>query len=68
MRFNSQKWLVKILQTIKWGIQQNKQRFKCKDCGQLFTSSIISVSDSNKEVWFKNLIIGKDTFDKISLE
>ncbi|WP_418253684.1 transposase-like zinc-binding domain-containing protein [Flavobacterium columnare] len=29
----------KSLETIKWGIQQNKQRFKCKYCGQLFTSS-----------------------------
>ena len=27
-----------------------------------------SVSDSNKEIWFNNWIIGKDTFDKISLE
>ena len=27
-----------------------------------------SVSDSNKEIWFKNWIIGKDTFDKVSLE
>ncbi|WP_435528306.1 IS1/IS1595 family N-terminal zinc-binding domain-containing protein [Flavobacterium columnare] len=58
----------KSLETIKWGIQQNKQRFKCKYCGQLFTSSNKSVSDSNKEIWFKNWIIGKDTFNKISQE
>ncbi|EPE9818468.1 IS1/IS1595 family N-terminal zinc-binding domain-containing protein, partial [Flavobacterium psychrophilum] len=58
----------KSLQTIKWGIQQNKQRFKCKDCGQFFTAINKSVSDSNKEIWFKNWIIGKDTFEKISLE
>lgn len=50
------------------GIQQNRQRFKFKDCGQLFTASNKSVSDSNKEIWFKNWVIGKDTFDKISLE
>ncbi|AUX17603.1 hypothetical protein [Flavobacterium columnare] len=30
--------------------------------------AIISVSDSNKEIWFKNWIIGKDTFNKISQE
>lgn len=34
----------------------------------MFTSINKSVSDSNKEIWFKNWIIGKDTFDKISLE
>ncbi|MFC6877065.1 IS1/IS1595 family N-terminal zinc-binding domain-containing protein [Flavobacterium myungsuense] len=58
----------KSLQTIRWGIRESKQRFKCKDCGQLFTSSNKSVSDSNNEICFKNWIIGKDTFDKISLE
>ncbi|WP_424959246.1 MULTISPECIES: IS256 family transposase, variant Zn-binding type [Flavobacterium] len=58
----------KSLNTIKWGIRENKQRFKCNDCGQLFTSNNKSVSDSNKEIWFKNWIIGKDIFDKISLE
>ncbi|WP_264566331.1 hypothetical protein [Flavobacterium sp. N3904] len=58
----------KSLQTIKWGIKKNKQRFKCKNCDELFISSNKSVSDSNKEIWFKNWIIGKDTFDKISLE
>ena len=40
----------KSLQTIKWGIQQNKQRFKCKECGQLFTANNKSVSDLNKEI------------------
>ena len=24
--------------------------------------------DSNKEIWFRNWIIGKDTFDKVSFE
>jgi Zn ribbon nucleic-acid-binding protein len=58
----------KNLDTIKWGTQQNKQRFKCKICGQLFTTNNKSVSNSNKEIWFKNWVIGKDTFDKISLD
>ncbi|WP_425556447.1 IS1/IS1595 family N-terminal zinc-binding domain-containing protein, partial [Flavobacterium chungnamense] len=47
----------KSLQTIKCGIQPNKQRFKCNNCGQLFTSSNKPVSDSNKEIWFKNWIV-----------
>jgi len=34
----------------------------------LFTASNKSVSDSNKEIWFKKWVIGKDIFDKISLE
>ncbi len=54
--------------TIRWGTQQGKQRYKCKDCGQLFCSSHNGVSEANKIVWFKNWIVGKDTFDKISLE
>jgi transposase-like protein len=45
----------KSLQAIKLLIQQNKQTFKCKDCGQLFTSNNKSVSDSNKEIWFSEL-------------
>lgn len=56
------------MSTIRWGKQNNKQRFKCKECGQLFTNINTSVSDKNKEIWFKRWIIGKDTFDKISLE
>lgn len=56
------------MNTIGWGKQNNKQRFKCKECGQLFTNINKSVSDKNKEIWFKRWIIGKDTFDKISLE
>lgn len=54
--------------TIKMGNKINKQRFKCKNCCQLFTSKNRSVSDSNKEIWFMNWIIGKDTLDKIPLE
>ena len=58
----------KSLHTIKWLNRENKQRFKCKDCGQLFTANNKSVSDSIKKVWFKNWIIDKDTCDEISIE
>ena len=44
----------KSLPTIKRGIIEKKQRFKCKDCGQLFTENNKSVSDSNKEIWLRN--------------
>jgi hypothetical protein len=50
------------------GNTENKQRFKCKDYGQLFIANNKSVSDLNKDIWFKNWIIRKDIFDEISFE
>lgn len=30
---------IKSLDVIRWGKQSNKQRFKCKNCGLLFTDN-----------------------------
>ncbi len=43
---------VKVFKLLNGNIEWAKQRFKCNDCGQLFTSKNKSVSDSSKEIWF----------------
>lgn len=54
--------------TIKWGKQQNKQRFKCKNCGILFTASNKTVSQSNRFIWFEKWVIGRRTIDDLAIE
>jgi len=49
-------WACKSIDTIKWGKQQNKQRFKCKNCGILFTNENKSVSKSNRFFQASNFI------------
>jgi hypothetical protein len=58
-------WSCGSLDVIKWGTQNGKQRFKCKKCSQLFTYKNIGVSKKNREVWFREWIVGKQTFDQI---
>lgn len=54
------------MEVISWGKQNNKQRFKCKNCGIYFTAENKSVSFKNKEIWFKKWIIGRQTYEQIS--
>lgn len=61
-------WACKSIDTIKWGKQQNKQRFKCKNCGILFTNENKSVSKSNRFVWFEKWVIGRRTIKQLSNE
>lgn len=61
-------WACKSLITIKWGKQAGKQRYKCKNCGILFTGSNISVSKKNREHWFGQWIIGKQTFSQLVVQ
>ncbi len=58
-------WACGSLDVIKWGIQNNKQRYKCKNCEILFTSSNTGVSQKNRKVWFREWIIGKQTFAQL---
>jgi hypothetical protein len=55
-------WSCGNLNVIKWGKQQGKQRFRCKNCGIFFTATNIGVSRKNREVWFREWIVGKQTF------
>jgi len=54
------------LASIKWGKQQGKQRFKCKNCGVLFTANNNGVVEANRFVWFKEWVIGRQTIKRIS--
>jgi hypothetical protein len=61
-------WACGSLDTIKWGKQQNKQRFKCKNCDILFTSKNKSVSKLNRFIWFEKWVIGRRTIEQVALE
>jgi len=61
-------WACGSLDTIKWGKQQSKQRFKCKNCDILFTSQNKSVTKSNRFIWFQKWIIGRRTIDDLAKE
>ena len=61
-------WSCSSLEVIRWGKQKGKQRFKCKNCNLLFTRSNISVSRKNREVWFREWIVGKQTFKQLIIK
>lgn len=50
---------------IKWGVRKGKQRFKCKDCDAFNTWTNKGVSNSNRFVWFRQWIVGKQTFSQL---
>lgn len=56
------------LNVIKWGTQCGCQRFKCKDCGTSFTPKRPDVSLSNRFVWFRKWISGKQRIEDIARE
>lgn len=47
---------------MKWGFQSGKQRFKCKQCGQLFCWSNLSVRYQNRFVWFRKWILERQIY------
>ena len=55
-----------FLDVIKWGRQSGHQRFKCKNCGSLFTFRRKDVSQSNRFVWFEWWVMGKQTLEQIA--
>lgn len=61
-------WSCKSIDVIKWGTQNNKQRFKCKKCGLLFTRQNKKVKESNQFIWFKKWVLHRQTIDYISNE
>ena len=56
------------MNTIKWGKQQGKQRFQCKNCGILFTGSNKFVRSSNRFIWFERWVIKRRTIDDLVQE
>lgn len=59
-------WSCQSLHVIKWGVRDGKQRFKCKACGALNTRTNSGVSQSNRFVWFREWIVGKQTLVQLS--
>ena len=55
-----------FLEVIKWGRRANHQRYKCKNCGSLFTFRRKDVSKANRFVWFEWWILRKQTIAQIA--
>ena len=55
-----------FLDVIKWGKQCGHQRFKCKNCGSLFTFRRKDISQKNRFIWFEWWILRKQTVPQIS--
>jgi hypothetical protein len=55
-------WACGSLAVIKWGKRQGKQRFQCKNCGVFSTRTNTAVSKKNRDIWFREWIVGKQTF------
>lgn len=51
---------------IGWGKQNGKQRFKCKNCGILFTRNDSKQSLKNRFVWFRKWVLERQTFKTLS--
>ena len=55
-----------FLEVIKWGRRCNHQRYKCKNCGSLFTFRRKDISKVNRFVWFEWWVLRKQTIPQIS--
>jgi len=47
---------------IRWGKQAGKQRFKCKDCGILFTANDKLQTIENRFSWFQKWVLERQTY------
>lgn len=65
-KYKKRCWACGFVDSIKWGKQGGKQRYKCKNCGIFFTGSKPSVSKSNRFVWFRKWIFERDTLIELS--
>lgn len=56
------------LSIICWGQRKGHQRYKCRDCGSSFVKHKEGVRQSNRIVWFRKWILGKQTIEDIAQE
>lgn len=63
---NKRCWACGFKDSIKWGIQSGKQRYKCKNCEIFFTASNPSTSKLNRFVWFRKWVIERYTLSELS--
>ena len=55
-----------VVYVIRWGKQYGKQRFKCKNCGILFTRNAPEQRFANRFIWFKKWILERQTYKTLS--
>ena len=55
-------WSCSSLEVIRWGKQGGKQRFKCKNCGILFTQNRTEQRIKNRFIWFKKWVLEMQTY------
>ncbi|TKK64476.1 transposase [Ilyomonas limi] len=51
---------------IRWGKRGGKQRFKCNNCGMLFTRSAPEQRLQNRFIWFEKWILERQTYATLS--
>lgn len=56
------------MEVIRWGNRGGKQRFKCKECGILFTNNRPLQKIRNRFVWFQKWILERQTYQILSRE
>lgn len=54
------------LDVIKWSNRNGHQRYKCNGCGFTFTTHRKDVGKSNRFVWFRKWVLGKQTISDIA--
>ena len=54
------------LNIIRWGSREGHQRYKCRDCGTSFVKHKEGVRQSNRLVWFRKWVLGKQTIEDIA--
>lgn len=56
------------LNIIRWGTREGRQRYKCHDCGASFVKRKECVRQSNRLVWFRKWVLGKQNIEDIAQE
>lgn len=54
------------LNNIKWGSRDGVQRYKCNECGHLFSTRRKDITASNRFVWFQKWVSGRMSLDEIA--
>ena len=56
------------LSIIRWGFREGRQRYKCHDCGTSFVKHKECVSKSNRLIWFRKWVLGKQSIEDIGYD
>ncbi len=54
------------MDVICWGKQLRKQRFKCKNCGILYTQNRPEQKIQNRNIWFKKWVLERQTYKTLT--